>query len=826
MKSFFSHFFNLFSSHVEPSFGNHKRNLESLLAASQLLAAGQGLEEALKFVLPETRKIFEIGCGCLLLEEDQVFKFQAQDGFPEEWVSHFKCALGKGAIGQAFASGDKFILSKKEFIKSHLSEHGLSNIPFNQFFIAPLRIPNQQTLAVFIAASQKSHFFEEKIIAFLEPFLQILSVTIYNSQMMEKLEKFNRRLESEVTVVTQELTSTNNRLIRRFRELKALYEIALAAGETPSLEGMFEIVAMKLEDIFKAEAVGFFLKLSHGERWNHLVAQFPSFGLPKGDHSKFILESEHYSEYGPYLKAVLDAFKSEEIKIFVSEPSSLKDELPWKTSSSLKDHFSARMLHSLVAVPLKSSQVCVGVMVLANWKEKEFLSRTIEQPTDFLTEEEIRALSIIAVRVASCVETVHLDLESKNRLAALMALQEITQVFYANPVLDQVLLKIVAIIRKIEKCDLCSFMVYEPETKELITRASYIQDQPLEPQLLKLSVRDDQHLTAHVFNSGKSKILNEITPQMRSEYHLEIEAEIESLLLVPLKSGQDILGVLKLGSHEKFFFTPYHVSLAELIAERTAAIILNSRLYEKLVEANKELERLSQIKTEFVSVVSHELRTPVTAIKGFVNIVMNQEAGPINPDQERFLKLAYNAIERLSFLISDLLDISRIEAGQIKLQPASLSMEKILQETKETFQSTIKSKEINFVVQVASNLPQVFADEFRIKQVLDNLLSNAIKFTPKQGTIQMAGENMGDFVLVSVSDTGIGVKKEDQGNIFKKFYQVDSSLTRSAGGTGLGLSICKAIVEMHGGRIWVESEVGKGSFFRFVLPRLKVKEGS
>jgi len=298
-------------------------------------------------------------------------------------------------------------------------------------------------------------------------------------------------------------------------------------------------------------------------------------------------------------------------------------------------------------------------------------------------------------------------------------------------------------------------------------------------------------------------------------------------MLVPLKVEQEVIGILRMGSPMTGFFDENNLRIAELIADRSAVIVQNARLYEKIVQANRELERLNKIKTEFVSMVSHELRTPVTAIKGFVDVVLAEDAGPINDQQRRFLNIAHNSIERLSLLISDLLDISRIEAGQLKIVLQPTSIEKVLQDSYETYRRGIEEKNFSFSLKIDKKVPLVIADESRVKQVIDNLISNATKFTQPNGFINMLVDDLGDFVLVSVSDNGVGIKKEDQDKIFSMFYQVDSSLTRKVGGTGLGLAISKAIIEMHGGRIWVESEPNKGSTFRFLLPRYrepKVKE--
>ena len=159
---------------------------------------------------------------------------------------------------------------------------------------------------------------------------------------------------------------------------------------------------------------------------------------------------------------------------------------------------------------------------------------------------------------------------------------------------------------------------------------------------------------------------------------------------------------------------------------------------------------------------------------------------------------------------------------KIELEPVSI--EKLMQDCLETHRAGTEAKKISLELRLDRKIPMAIADESRVKQVIDNLISNAMKFTPENGSIKMSADDLGDFVLISVADSGVGIKKDDQEKIFSMFYQVDSSLTRKVGGTGLGLAISKSIIEMHGGRIWVESEAGQGSIFRFLLPRFRERK--
>ncbi len=235
-------------------------------------------------------------------------------------------------------------------------------------------------------------------------------------------------------------------------------------------------------------------------------------------------------------------------------------------------------------------------------------------------------------------------------------------------------------------------------------------------------------------------------------------------------------------------------------------------------------KKVDQMKNEFVSTVSHELRTPLTSIKGYIDLILEGEAGEINEIQREFLNTVKQNNNRLVALINDLLDISRIESGRVHLRIKPVNFYEIVDETVNTFKTLIDKKSLNLSVSFHDEPPIINVDRDRICQVMANLLSNAIKYTPANGKIGIDVVNVDGEVFISIKDTGIGISLDDQQYLFTKFYRVDSSLTREIGGSGLGLSICKTIIELHGGRIWVDSEAGKGSVFTVALPVAAQKE--
>jgi signal transduction histidine kinase len=230
----------------------------------------------------------------------------------------------------------------------------------------------------------------------------------------------------------------------------------------------------------------------------------------------------------------------------------------------------------------------------------------------------------------------------------------------------------------------------------------------------------------------------------------------------------------------------------------------------------EQTQKLDRLKSEFVSKVSHELRTPLTSIKGFTEILLTYEDIDLKTQKE-FLGIINEESERLTRLINDVLDLSKIESGRTQWQIQPVAVPEIIRAAVKLLQSMILEKNLELELRIPEDLPIVRGDRDPLLQVLDNLLGNAVKFTPS-GKITVAADREGEFVRVSVSDTGPGIPRQDQTKIFEKFFQRGDASTAKARGTGLGLAICKEIIAHLGGRIWSESEPGRGSTFHFTLP--------
>lgn len=324
------------------------------------------------------------------------------------------------------------------------------------------------------------------------------------------------------------------------------------------------------------------------------------------------------------------------------------------------------------------------------------------------------------------------------------------------------------------------------------------------------------------------------TKQERSNKVYGIESVSFDSLFAPIVVGEEIFGVVEL--FRQIPFTPEDVTCFQAIAHQVALPLRSAKLYEEISITNKKLEKLEKLKSEFISIVSHELRTPLTPINNSLDIVLNEDAGKISDDAKNFISMAKRNIQRLSGIIEDLLDLSRIQAGKLDFKYKIVDITPSLELLKNTFVQVANEKNIKINLNIKEKLPEIYADTRRIEQIFTNLVSNSIKFTSDNGEINVCAQLVADkdiiydelvapesviegtYIMISVSDTGIGMKKEDIPKIFDKFSQIESSLNRNKGGVGLGLSITKQLIDSHLGAIKVESQEKSGSTFSVYLP--------
>jgi len=460
---------------------------------------------------------------------------------------------------------------------------------------------------------------------------------------------------------------------------------------------------------------------------------------------------------------------------------------------------------SVTAIPLVAGNSWLGAINIVSQEESRLNTRTM------------RLLQNLADRAAVALESVRLYGETQRRAIQLEAAAKVSRAATSILEQDRLLSSVVELIRDHLNYDDALVFLLDPAKRWAVLRASTGE---IGHKLLQ---------DGHALEVGGNSLIGHVTGtgEPREAYNLDFDPAhiripdlpaVRSELAIPLKIGQRVIGALDVHSTEPNAFGPDDIAVLSTLSDQLAVAIENARLYQEQLETTTKLREVDRLKTQFLANMSHELRTPLNSIIGFSKVILKGIDGPVTELQQQDLEAIYSSGQLLLRLINDILDLSKIEAGKMELAFAETDLEEIIMGVLSTTSALVKDKpEIELRHNVAPGLPPITADATRLRQILLNLLSNAAKFTAK-GYIELSVTYDTRFVTMRVKDTGIGIPADKFDLIFQEFEQVDGSTTRSVGGTGLGLPISRHFVEMHGGRIWVESELGIGSTFAVQLP--------
>lgn len=373
----------------------------------------------------------------------------------------------------------------------------------------------------------------------------------------------------------------------------------------------------------------------------------------------------------------------------------------------------------------------------------------------------------------------------------------------------------VSIIAKYLEADMVAFLLLDEATGELATQPG---GYGLESAGLhyRVALSEDSPSSVRVFKSGQAFITGDAQKDISALSHDARLEKIHSLMAIPIKKDGHSIGVMRAGSFKRDYFTAEHLEMLSVVADEAAVIVETAVLNRKLAETAEQLGALNRIKDEFVSTVSHEFKTPLTTIKGFITVMLDGDTGKLTEQQMKFLSVARGAVSRLEQMVGELLDLSKLEGG-LTMEIKPLSLEALLRASVEGHRPSAQAAGKALFYDIPGNLPLIKGDDNWLRLVVDNLISNALKFTRDGGSVRLSAVDKGDFIMVCVEDNGIGIHPDDREHIFDKFYRARNSAEISAPGTGLGLAIAKQVVAKHGGRIWFESELGRGTRFFFVV---------
>ena len=477
---------------------------------------------------------------------------------------------------------------------------------------------------------------------------------------------------------------------------------------------------------------------------------------------------------------------------------------------------------TLLATPMILEDEVVGV--LAMW-------RTDVAPFDDRERQLLEEFAVQGAIVLRQVDLMH-TLESRgaelsDKVEQLEALREVDEAVGSSLDLDEVLERVVTNAVRLTNLgfgditlstDGGSILEYDEATDSFHVRGRYGSSPALWERLRDITIGRKTSLIGQSALADQPLEIPDLAAVDRDEFLDTIFGDgWRSVLAVPMIAGDEMIGVLVIRRRGTGNYPPDVIELLETFASQSALAIVNARLFRELETQSKQLAIASNHKSEFLASMSHELRTPLNAVIGFSEVLLERMFGEINERQEEYLRDIWNSGRHLLALLNEILDLSKVEAGQMVLDPITFSVPSAIEYTLAMVRQRAATHAITIEVAIADDVGEIEADELRFKQVVLNLLSNAVKFTPDGGNVSVHANRDDADLVVTVTDTGIGVPPEDQERIFDSFQQGGRGPAREEG-TGLGLTLSRRIVGLFGGRMWLESAVGVGSTFGFAIP--------
>lgn len=576
---------------------------------------------------------------------------------------------------------------------------------------------------------------------------------------------------------------------RHYSELAALYQIAALSASHADRSALINEILRIVGDVVGARRVLVFI---HNHERKHL---------------------EVYDETGTHERPFPLASPGIISRAFNGRSPELVNDLTSEEEGDdeLKSRTSARQV---LAAPLIVGDMSFGAIAAINSHRGSF------------TQDDLRILSILGDRVALTLENTHLVATLQRQVSELEGLQRLSKLLTSPGTLETVVGESIRIVTDLVPSQKCAILIHDPESDSLVAHPPAIGLTQEQLNQLKIPLNEPS-MGGTVYRTNTPLLSNDARNDAWVTERFRDLLEMETLLVVPLTTGPKPVGVLKLVNANKAYFSEQDLDYAALLGRQVGAILEANlgRVREKALVA--ELREADRTKSEFVSMLAHELKGPMTTVLGFSHTLRQQWDKLDEAKRNQVLDIIHKEVGRLSRLVNDLLDVSRMESGALRYELEPTDLHEVLDNLLVVHTSLRSDHAV--LSGLPADLPKVMADKDRISQVIINLLTNATRYSPERTTVTIGAEVIQEdedpFVRLSVSDEGIGISQQDADRIFTKFAMLPKPAWTKKG-TGLGLYITKGIVEAMGGRIWVESEVGRGSTFYVTLRVAEDASGS
>ncbi len=634
--------------------------------------------------------------------------------------------------------------------------------------IIPLRIASQDIGVVWMS-SREPHSFQDRDYRIYQAFAEQTSRALQASYLLEQTE-------------------------RRARQLETSAIIGQSVGQLLDLNVLLPEVVQLLRAQFNWDHVQVFL-MDDANEYALLTAS-------TGEAGQQLLRMEHKLPRG---SASVIGQVTEHGVMTIAQDTTAADVIHMPNPQ-------LPLTRSEIAMPLFSQGQVVGALDVQS-----------NVPNAF-TEEDMETLETLAAQISVAIENARLYEKAEQQAREMGFLFNIITDAAASKTIDEALQRVAADLS--ETVNAHAVVIYMPQAYEDLAgnRKTYLESRaiaslvPLD-DLVAVEMGETDNLIGLVATDVQPRIIRQVEQEL---LYAPLSERTRSACLMPIASGETLIGLMQLESNRSYAFNDETINLLRALGSSLSVIIQNTQLVEQLGETVERLREVDRLKSQFLANMSHELRTPLNSIIGFSRVMLKGIGGPLTDMQEQDLQTIYNSGNHLLNLINEILDQAKIERNELKIQAAPFDVKPMIESVKSIAIGLMKDKDLKLYVEIAPNVKQAFGDEFRSRQILLNLVNNAIKFTPEGhvaiNAYRVEEENGRQMIRIDVHDTGIGIAAENIEAIFQQFQQVDSSLTRTAGGTGLGLPISRALAEMQGGELVVESDLGAGSTFSYTIP--------